>query len=67
MIDKGKYASHGAFIKKISQQCLGRRDKSKLAVINPLPSSQPRRKPENSSNEDMQLNSKQFDAKFKFQ
>lgn len=42
MIDKGKYASHGAFIKKINEKCLGKRDKKKLAIINPIPATKPR-------------------------
>lgn len=42
MIDKGKYASHGAFIKKINEKCLGKRDKKKLAIINPIPTTKPR-------------------------
>lgn len=67
MIDKGKYASHGAFIKKINEKCLGRRDKPKLAVINPFPTTQPRKRPSTQSNDDMKLHSKTFDAKFKFQ
>ena len=44
MIDKGKYASHGVFIKKISEDCLAKRQKASLAVINPIPSTKPRKK-----------------------
>lgn len=42
MIDKGKYAAHGVFIKKIDQNFLGKWSKPKNAVINPIPTAQPR-------------------------
>jgi hypothetical protein len=42
MIDKGKYASHGVFIKKIKEDFLGKWDKPKNALINPLPASKPK-------------------------
>lgn len=44
MIDKGKYASHGVYIKKISESHLGRWAKPKSAIINPMPSTVPREK-----------------------
>ena len=47
MSDKGKYASHGVFIKKIKEEFLPKWSKPKLAVINPLPNSKPRTKPLN--------------------
>ena len=42
MIDKGKYAAHGAFINKIKEEFLPKWSKPKMAVINPLPSTKPR-------------------------
>jgi len=42
MIDKGKYASHGVFIKKMNDNFLGKWSKPKMAVINPLPTAKPR-------------------------
>jgi len=42
MIDKGKYSSHGAMIKKLPNFGLAKFDKTKLAVINPIPSTVPR-------------------------
>lgn len=47
MIDKGKYASHGVFIKKLDQNFVGNWSKPKNAVINPLPFTKPREKPIN--------------------
>ncbi len=42
MSDKAKYASHGVYIKKISENHLAKWSKPKSAVINPLPSTKPR-------------------------
>lgn len=42
MADRGKYASHGTYIKKMNQNFLGNWSKPKLAVINPEPSTVPR-------------------------
>lgn len=42
MSDKANYASHGTFITKINESFLGKWDKPKNAVINPLPSTKPR-------------------------
>lgn len=42
MTDKAKYASHGVFIKKMSENFLGKWDKPKNAVINPIPTTKPR-------------------------
>ena len=44
MIDKGKYASHGAIVRKLPNYGLAKWQKTKLAVINPLPSTIPRQK-----------------------
>ena len=67
MIDKGKYASHGAYIKKMNQNFVGKWSKPKMAVINPEPSTKPRDKPINENQPTMSVQSKTFDAKFKFQ
>lgn len=32
MIDKGKYASHGSYIKRLSYNFLAKRDKPKLGI-----------------------------------
>ena len=42
MIDKGKYSSHGAMIKKLPNDGLAKWDKTKLSAINPLPNTVPR-------------------------
>ena len=42
MIDKGKYASHGVFIKKIDENFVGNWGKPKNAVIHPIPTTKPR-------------------------
>lgn len=42
MIDKGKYAVHGVFIKKLDQNFVGNWRKPKNAVINPIPTTVPR-------------------------
>lgn len=67
MIDKGKYASHGAYIKKMNANFLGKWSKPKMAVINPEPSTKPRSKPTNEQEKTMNVQSRTFDAKFKFQ
>ena len=67
MIDKGKYASHGAYIKKMNQNFLGKWSKPKMAVIHPQPSTKPRQRPSNEQEQTMKVQSKTFDAKFKFQ
>jgi hypothetical protein len=41
-MSKATYASHGVFIQKINEKCLGKWDKPKNAVINPIPSTKPR-------------------------
>lgn len=45
MIDKGKYSSHGVFIKKISEQHLSKWSKPLNAVIHPISTTKPREKP----------------------
>ncbi len=67
MIDKGKYASHGVYIKKMSEDHLGRWAKPKNAVINPVPSTMPREKALPQNQKGMDVNSRTFNAKFKFQ
>ena len=66
MIDKGKYASHGAFINKIQQQFLPKWSKPKMAVINPIPSSKPRQRAQ-SNHDNMAVQSQTFKMKHKFQ
>lgn len=67
MIDKGKYASHGVFIKKIQEKFLPRWSKPKLAVINPIPASKPREKPSDPSSQVFNINTSSFDIKHRFQ
>ena len=67
MIDKGKYASHGVFIKKIQEKFLPRWSKPKLAVINPIPTSKPREKPSDPSSQVFNINTSSFDIKHRFQ
>jgi len=73
MIDKGKYASHGAFIKRLTTSSLAQWNKPKLgrhldysAVIQPLPSSKPRTVESNDQANDLKVNSKTFSAKYIF-
>lgn len=47
MTDKAKYASHGTYIKKITENELGKWNKPISGVIHPLPAAKPREKPYN--------------------
>lgn len=69
MIDKGKYASHGAMVKKLPNYGLAKWQKTKLAVINPLPSTIPRQKKNEfkQKKDDINVNSRTINSGFKFQ
>jgi hypothetical protein len=69
MMDKGKYSSHGAMIKKLPANGMAKWQKAKLSVINPLPSTVPRYKFNEfkDKKEDMTVESKTMSAIFKFQ